>query len=132
MPLVRFAGLRLDQRVVLSVRAALVLGCAALTLVQRQTASDVVAVLLLLAVAVAASLPVPPGGLPLAPFQPVAEAVLACAVMLLVEPLPETLLPYLLAPALAAGLAGGVGPRSPRPASARSCSCSAGCSAPRR
>ncbi len=108
MPLVRFAGLRLDQRIVLSVRTALVLGCAALTLVQRQAAADVVAVVLLLAVAVAASLPVPARWAAVAPFQPVAEAVLACGSCCSLEPLPETLLPYLLAPALAAGLAGGV------------------------
>ena len=108
MPVVRFAELRLDQRIVLTVRTALVLGCAALTLAQRQTVSDVVAVALLLVVAVAASLPVPARWATSAPFQPVAEAVLACGVMLLVEPLPETLLPYLLAPALAAGLVGGL------------------------
>ena len=108
MYVARFTDLGLDQRVVLSVRATLLIGCSALTLVQRHTTSDVVAVLLLAAVAVAASLPVPERWAAVARYQPVAEAVLACGVMLIVEPLPETLLPYLLAPALAAGLAGGV------------------------
>ena len=107
MYVARFSDLALDQRVVLSVRATLLVGCSALTLVQRHTPSDVAAVLLLAAVAAAASLPVPARWSAGAQFQPIAEAVLACVVMLLVEPLPETLLPYLLAPALAAGLAGG-------------------------
>jgi len=108
MQLPRFTSLGLDQRVVLSVRATLLVGCSALTLLQRHTTSDVVAVLLLVGVAIAASLPVPERWSAVAQFQPVAEAVLACIAMLVVEPLPETLLPYLLAPALAAGLAGGV------------------------
>ncbi len=40
-------------------------------------------------------------------WQPTAEAILACLLMLVLDPLPEALLPYLLAPALAAGLIAG-------------------------
>ena len=100
-----------EQRVVLSVRAGLLLLVGVLTLVQRQTTDDIVAVLLLALVAVLASARLPSTwrrATALLPFQPVAEAVLASAAMLVIEPLPETLLPYLLAPALAAGLVGGV------------------------
>jgi signal transduction histidine kinase len=100
--------LRVDQRVVLAVRTGLYVIGAALTLVQRSTGEDVVVVTLLLAVAIAASVPLPVSWRRIAVFQPVAEAVLACGAMLILEPLPETLLPYLIAPALAAGLAGGV------------------------
>ncbi len=99
--------LRRDQRVVLAVRAGLLVVGVVLTLVQRNTRDDVLVVGLLVAVAVAASVPLPESWRPTSMFQPVAEAVLACSVMLLLEPLPETLLPYLIAPALAAGLAGG-------------------------
>jgi signal transduction histidine kinase len=101
-------SLRLEQRIVLAVRAALAVGCSVLTLVQRHTAGDVLVVLLLMTLAVLASIPLPEVWRPWAPFQPVSEAVLACVLMLLLEPLPETLLPYLMAPALAAGLTGGV------------------------
>ncbi len=101
-------ALRLDQRVVLAVRGSLLLVGCVLALVQRREPADVASVVLLVAVAVAATAPLPRAWQQAAPFQPVAEAVLACCVMLLVEPLPETLLPYLLAPALAAGLWGGV------------------------
>ncbi len=101
------AALRLDQRVVLAVRASLFLIGVVLTVVQRRMSEDLLALVLLLLVAVAASIPVPVAWRPVAAFQPVIEAVLACCVMLILEPLPETLLPYLLAPALAAGLTGG-------------------------
>jgi signal transduction histidine kinase len=107
MPWVRFASLRLDQRIVLIVRAGLLVVVVALTLVQRHMASDVFAAGLLVGLALAASVPIPPLWRPIALFAPVAEAVIACCVMLLIEPLPETMLPYLLAPALAAGLIGG-------------------------
>lgn len=99
--------LRVEQRVVLAVRAILALGASALTLLQRHTVADTVAVILLLAVAVLASLPPPRTWRGAAAYQPVAEAVLACLVVLVPEPLPESMLPYLLAPALAAGLVGG-------------------------
>jgi signal transduction histidine kinase len=62
----------------------------------------------LLLIAVTASLPPPARWRSAAMSQPIGEAVLACLVMLVLEPLPETLLPYLLAPALGAGLIGGV------------------------
>jgi signal transduction histidine kinase len=103
-----FSGKRLDQRVVLSVRGSLLVVGAVLTLVQRHTATDVVTVLLLVLIAAAASVPVPERLSPYAGYQALLEGVLACSVMLLAEPLPETLLPYLIAPALAAGLVGGV------------------------
>src|SRR5690349_3053101 len=101
------AALRLDQRVVLAVRATLLLLGVVLTMAQRQMSEDLAALALLMLVAVAASVPLPAAWRPVSAFHPVIEAVLACGVMLLLEPLPETLLPYLLAPALAAGLAGG-------------------------
>ncbi len=102
------AQLRPEQRVVLVVRASLAVTCGTLTLVRGQTVADVTAVALLLGIALLASTPLPVGLGPVASFAPVVEAVLACCAMLVVEPLPETLLPYLLAPALAAGLTGGV------------------------
>jgi signal transduction histidine kinase len=108
MAVSRLTALRLDQRVVLAVRASLVVVVSALTLVQRHAPSDVLAIALLWALAAAASIPVPVAWRPMMALHPTVEAVLACCLMLTLEPLPESLLPYLLAPALAAGLTGGV------------------------
>ncbi len=106
MPLAVLSRLRLEQRVVLIVRGALLLVVSVLTLAQRQDAGAVIGVLALTAVAVAASVPVH-GHRALRELQPVTEAVASCCVFLTLEPLPESLLPYLIAPALGAGLAGG-------------------------
>ena len=93
------------RRLILAVRASMLLLAVGLTLAARRDSSDVVVLLLLTVIAAAASIPL--GQEPLQRWQPTVEAVLACLLMLAVEPLPETLLPYLLAPALAAGLIGG-------------------------
>lgn len=67
--------------------------------------ASAVAAVLLVGVALLFSTPWPWPGSPW--LHAPAEAMAACVVMLLVEPLPEVLLPYLLAPALSAGLFGG-------------------------
>ena len=90
------------RQLVVGVRAALLVICVSLTLVDRQDPVVVVALSLLTVIAVLASIPVSNPNL--ARLQPVLEAVAACVVILLVEPLPESMLPYLLAPALSAGL----------------------------
>jgi signal transduction histidine kinase len=96
------------RRLILGVRAALYVLVVVLTLAGRRTWGDGIALVLLGAVAVAASVPVTRPVI--RRWQPVTEAVLACLIMLALEPLPETMLPYLLAPALAAGLFGGFSP----------------------
>jgi len=92
-------------RLILAVRAGLLLVAAGLILVERPAARSVVVVLLLAAIAVAASIPL--GQDRLRRWRPTVEAVLACLLMLTVQPVPDPLLPYLLAPALAAGLVAG-------------------------
>lgn len=98
---------RPNERVVAGVRVLLVVGCGVLLLsASNDTGGDVVSVILLAVVAAAASIPLP--WTAARRLQAPLEAVLACVVVLTVEPLPEALLPYLLAPALAAGLFGGI------------------------
>ena len=93
------------RRIILVVRASLLLLVAVLTLIARREAQDITVLLLLVVIAAAASIPLWNEGL--TRWQPTVEAVLACLLVLAVDPLPETLLPYLLAPALAAGLLAG-------------------------
>ncbi len=90
------------RQLIVSVRVALLVICVTLTLIDRQDAAAVVALSLLTLVAVLATIPV--SNPKLARPQPVLEAVAACLIILTLEPLPEAMLPYLLAPALAAGL----------------------------
>jgi signal transduction histidine kinase len=100
-------GRRRNLRIAAGVRAALVVGCGVLLLFSESNeAQDLLTVLALAVIAVGASVPLrwPTA----ARLQAPVEAVLAALVILPVEPLPEVLLPYLLAPALAAGLVGGV------------------------
>jgi len=98
---------RPNERVVAGVRVLLVLGCGVLLLyASNDVGRDLVSVILLAVVAAAASIPLP--WLTARRLQAPLEAVLACVVVLTVEPLPEALLPYLLAPALAAGLFSGM------------------------
>jgi hypothetical protein len=96
------------RRLIPGVRAGLYVLVVVLTLAGRRTWGDGVALALLGAVAVGASVPF--GHPAVRRWQPVAEAVLACLIMLALDPLPEAMLPYLLAPALAAGLFGGFSP----------------------
>jgi signal transduction histidine kinase len=89
-------------QLIISVRASLLLLCASLTIASDRTPTTLVALAMLAAVAVLATLRLP--NKTLTRYQPVLEAVLACVIMLSVEPLPDLMLPYLIAPALAAGL----------------------------
>ena len=92
-------------QVILSVRIVLLVLCCSVTLVDRRDAAALVVVGLLVLVALAASAPVVQSSLVRA--QPVAEAVAACLLMLSLDPFPRSMLPYLIAPALAAGLRSG-------------------------
>jgi signal transduction histidine kinase len=92
-------------RLILGVRVALLVLCCLLTLVDRHDTATLVVLALLVVVAVAATVPLRQPTL--FRYQPVAEAVAACLLMVVLEPLPESLLPYLIAPALAAGLRSG-------------------------
>jgi signal transduction histidine kinase len=92
-------------RLILTVRVVLLVFCCLVTLGDRRDAPAVLVLALLVAVACAASVPVTRPTLIRA--QPVAEAVAACLLMLALEPLPTSMLPYLIAPALAAGLRSG-------------------------
>lgn len=92
-------------QLILSTRAGLLLLCATITLANDRSAGTVITVGLLAVVAIAATLRFP--NKTLTRYQPVLESVLACVLMLLVEPLPDSLLPYLIAPSLAAGLVSG-------------------------
>lgn len=89
-----------------AVRLALALGCGTLLLATGINWTNAAAALLLLSIAIIASVRLP--WIAAQPFLAPAEAVASCTVMLTVEPLPEALLPYLLAPALAAGLLSGI------------------------
>lgn len=89
-------------QVIALARVLLALGCSALLLVAETSGTRVAAATLLVAVSVAASVPLPWPAV--RDLQAPIEAVLASLVILSVEPLPEELLPYLLAPALAGGL----------------------------
>lgn len=103
MPGPDYAVRRLDGRVVVALRAGLLLVGAALTLLPSASAEEVAVVSALVALAALASAPLP---VPrrFAAWRPAAEATLASAILLVLQPLPESLLPYLLAPVLAAGL----------------------------
>lgn len=96
-----------EARLLVGLRLTLAVGTGALLLVTGVTWANIAAGALLLALATASSLPFRwlPG---VDTYRAPLEGVAACCVMLSVEPLPEALLPYLLAPALAAGLLGGV------------------------
>ncbi|MGZ4631512.1 MAG: hypothetical protein ACXV2G_02505, partial [Actinomycetes bacterium] len=89
-------------QLIISVRAGLLLLCAAITLASDRSPATLTAVALLAAVAVLATIRLPTETL--RRYQPVLEALFACILMLTIEPLPDSLLPYLIAPALAAGL----------------------------
>ena len=93
------------RRLILVVRAVLLLLVVALTLASDPEPADIAVLLLLVVVAAAASIPI--GNETVQRWQPTAEAILACLLMLALDPLPEAMMPYLLAPALAAGLIGG-------------------------
>lgn len=96
-----------EERLLAGLRLTLALGTGALLLVTGLTWTNYAAAALLLAIAAVASAPL--RWLPMAEtYRAPVESIAACCVMLSVEPLPEALLPYLLAPALAAGLIGGV------------------------
>ena len=98
---------RPNERVLAAVRALLVLGCGALLLASGiDTSQALPSVILLAVVAAAASIPLRWSSV--RRLQAPLEAVTTCLVVLTVEPLPEPLLPYLIAPGLAAGLFGGV------------------------
>ena len=109
MAVATLAALRLDQRVVLArPRRPAARRRRADARAARRARPTCVAVVLLVVVAVVASMPLP--------AQLAARSRRSsrwsrrswpARVMLLLEPLPETLLPYLIAPALAAGLTGG-------------------------
>lgn len=92
-------------QLIISVRVALLLLCASLTLASDRSPTTLVAVGLLTVVAVLATLRL--HNETLTRYQPVLEAVLACIIMLMIEPLPDLMLPYLIAPAMAAGLQSG-------------------------
>lgn len=77
----------------------------ALTLAERREAPDIVGLLVLTVIAVSASIAVRHDLLQR--WQPTVEALLVCVLILALGPLPQALLPYLLAPALAAGLIAG-------------------------
>jgi signal transduction histidine kinase len=92
-------------QLILSVRVGLLVLCCSLTLVDRRDPATLAVLALLVAVAVAATVPLARPSLFRA--QPIAEAVAASLLIVLLQPLPESLLPYLIAPALAAGLRSG-------------------------
>jgi signal transduction histidine kinase len=92
-------------QLILSVRVVLLVLCCSLTLVDRQDASTLVVLSLFVVVALVSTAPLPQPRLFRA--QPVAEAVVICLLIVLLQPLPESLLPYLIAPTLAAGLRSG-------------------------
>jgi signal transduction histidine kinase len=92
-------------QVIFSVRVVLLVLCCSVTLVNRRDAEALVVVGLLVMVALAASAPMERPTLVRA--QPVAEAVAACLLMLALDPFQRSMLPYLIAPALAAGLRSG-------------------------
>jgi signal transduction histidine kinase len=92
-------------RLLVTVRAVLLAFCVVTVLAGGQTGRHVEALLGLVATAVAATLPVPSDRL--ARLQPIAEGVLAGLLLTDAEGLVMPLIPYLLAPALAAGLAHG-------------------------
>ncbi len=92
---------------IVTVRVGLFAFCALLTLARSSFASDrLFPVVMLGLVATAATVPV--ASPVVRRWRPVAETAAAASLAVLLEPLPETLLPYLLAPALAAGLGGGL------------------------
>ena len=93
MPLAVLSRLRLEQRVVLIVRGALLLVVSVLTLAQRQDAGAVIGVLALTAVAVAASVPVHGASRAAGAAAGHARRWPRCCVFLTLEPLPESLLP---------------------------------------
>ncbi len=94
-----------ERLVIVVVRGVLFVGCSILTLAVQTGVEEAFALGLVFVAAVTASIPF--HSPTLTRLGPAVEILLACVAVLLVEPLPETLLPYLLAPALAAGLSGG-------------------------
>ncbi|MGH8892431.1 MAG: sensor histidine kinase [Actinomycetes bacterium] len=96
---------RREERLVVAVRAVLLVGVSALLLVNAQTLEASAGVGLLTLVAFVASVSVPWAAI--SRLHAPLEGVAACLTMLAVEPLPEALLPYLIAPALSAGLLAG-------------------------
>jgi signal transduction histidine kinase len=93
------------SRLILGTRIILLVLCSMATLVDRHDSTALIAVALLVVVAIAASTPIRRPTLVRA--QPVVEAVAASLLMLALQPLPTSLLPYLIAPAMAAGLRSG-------------------------
>ncbi len=96
---------RREVRGLLVARLVLALGGGALLVADQPTRGHFAVAGMLAVLALAASFPVPWSSF--RSLQAPIEAVLACLLMLTVEPLPEALLPYLIAPALAAGLLAG-------------------------
>ena len=92
-------------QVIISVRVVLLVLCCSVTLVDRRDAAAMVVVGLLVLVGLVASAPLVQPSLVRA--QPVGEAVAACLLMLALDPFQRSILPYLIAPALAAGLRSG-------------------------
>src|SRR4051794_31163891 len=90
------------RQLVVAIRVVLLVTCVSLTLIAEPNAGGVLAVSLLVVVAGLATIPVRKPSL--ARAQPVLEAVAVCLIALTLNPLPESMLPYLLAPALSAGL----------------------------
>ena len=92
-------------QVIISVRVVLLVICCSVTLVDRRDLAAMVVV----ACSCWLPLPRPPRVTQpaLVRAQPVAEAVAACLLMMPLEPLQRSMLPYLIAPALAAGLRSG-------------------------
>jgi signal transduction histidine kinase len=90
--------------IVLTARAVLCVLCLSLTFIDQPGTGQFVAAGALVVVAIAASLPWPAR---VASLVPVAEGVLAAAIIAGTDPLNEALLPYLVVPVLASGLASG-------------------------
>ena len=99
---------RQHYRLVVGVRAALLAMGLILTLVSSSFGELLPTFVALIAVAAAASIPLQ--GEMARRMQPVVEAIAAAIVISAAAPQQEYFLPYLIAPALAAGLAGGVIP----------------------
>ena len=95
-----------DRRAVLVVRISVLLVCVIYTLLSSSPETYSAAIVGLVVVAVVGS--IPPVTALMRRWQPVVESVLAATVISLTDPLAIGLFPYLLVPALAAGLAAGV------------------------
>jgi len=95
-----------DRRAVLVVRISVLLVCVVYTVLSNSPETYSAAITGLVVVAVVGS--IPPVTALMRRWQPVVESVLAATVISLTDPLATGLFPYLLVPALAAGLAAGV------------------------